>query len=52
MREENVVALHLPMGSLKTCSGLELVRMANPVPIGPLSDDLATVPLGPVFLVN
>ena len=39
------MALHLPTGHLKTCSGLEVVPNVNPVPTSPLGDDLATVPL-------
>ena len=42
-KEEGVVALHLPMGPLKT-------RDANPVPTSPLADDIPTAPSGPVFV--
>ena len=44
------MALHLPMGLLKTRSGLERYRDANPIPIGTLADDIATAPSGPVFM--
>ena len=38
------MTLHLPVGSLKTFSGLEPV----PAPNNPLTNDLATVPSGSV----
>ena len=38
------MALHLPTGPLKTCSGLDV----NSAHGSPLADDLATVPSGPV----
>ena len=45
MRENGVVALHLPIGSLKTYSVLvRKNRDANPIPTNPLADDLATAP--------
>ena len=34
------MALHIPTGSLQTCSGLELV------PTSPLADDVTTAPSG------
>ena len=37
------MALHIPTGSLQTCSGLELV------PTSPLADDVTTAPSGPVL---
>ena len=37
-REEGVVAITLPIGSLKT-SGWSRIRDANPVPTSPLADD-------------
>ena len=54
-KEEVVVALHLPIGPLKTRSGSEPVprcRVANPVPTSPLADDIATAPSGPVNKIN
>ena len=45
-REEGVVALHLLIGPLKNCFGLEPVRDAIPVPNSPLGDDIATAPSG------
>ena len=48
-RDEGVVAIHLPIGSLKTCSGLERYRDVNPVPTSPLTNDIATALLRPVF---
>ena len=47
-REEGVVAIHQPIGSLKTHSGLDQYRDANQVPTSPLADDVTTAPLGPV----
>ena len=41
-REEGIVALHQPIGLLKTCSGLE------PVPAPPFADVIVTAPSGPV----
>ena len=43
------MAIHLPIGSLKTRSGLELPR-ANRVPTSPLADDITTAPSGPVIM--
>ena len=40
------MALHLPIGPLKICSGWSWYRVANPVPTSPLVDNLATVPSG------
>ena len=37
------MAIHLPIGPLKTRSGLE------PVPTSPLADDITTAPSGPVI---
>ena len=45
-REEGVVALHLPIGCLKTRSGLE--PGANSVPTNPLADEITTAPSGRV----
>ena len=45
-RQEGVVAILLLNGLLKTCSGLEPLQDANPVPTSLLADDLATAPLG------
>ena len=45
-REEGVVAVHLPIGSLKTRSGLEPVPRCEPT--SPLADDIATALSGPV----
>ena len=47
-REECVVVFHLPIGPLKTCSGLSRYRDVNPVPTNLLADDIATAPSGPV----
>ena len=51
MKEEGLVALHLPIGPLKICSGLKPCCSGdvNPVPTSPLADGLATAPSGPVF---
>ena len=43
------MAIHLPIGSLKTRSGLEPLPRMNPVPTSPLADDITTAPSG---LVN
>ena len=48
MKEEGVMALHLPNEHLKPRSGLENIRDANSVPTSPLADNLATAPSGPV----
>ena len=40
------MALHLPIGPLKTRSGLE------PVPTSPLADDIVTAPSGSVIMQN
>ena len=42
------MALHLPIGPLKTRSRLERVHRCKPSTYSPLAKDLATVPLGPV----
>ena len=42
------MALHLPIGRLKTALGWNPYRDANPVPTSPIADDIATVPSGPV----
>ena len=49
-REEGVVAIHLPIGSLKPRSSLEPVPRCEPVPTSPLADDITTAPSGPVKL--
>ena len=46
------MAIHLPIGSVKTCSVLEPDTDANPVPTSPLANDITTVPSGPVIVVN
>ena len=38
------MALHLPIGPLKTCSGLEPARRCDPLYPSPLADDIATTP--------
>ena len=48
-KEEGLLALHLPIGHLKTRFGLDRCRGANTVPISPLADDIGTAPLGPVI---
>ena len=40
------MALHLPIGSLKTQSGLEPVPRCEP---SPLADDITTAPSGPMM---
>ena len=40
------MAYYLPIGPLKTRSGMEPYRDANPVPSTPLTDDIATAPSG------
>ena len=40
------MAIHLPIGSLKTTLGWSRYRDANPVPTSPLSDDITTAPSG------
>ena len=45
-RDDGVVALHLPIGCLKTCSGLEPVRRCEPSTYQP--NDQATAPSGPL----
>ena len=45
------MALHLPMGLLKTRFQLERYRDANPIPIGKLADGIATAPSGPDFML-
>ena len=47
-REEGVVALHLPIWSLETCSGLKLVPRCEPIPTSSLANDLATASSRPV----
>ena len=47
MREEFVMTLHLPIGSLNSCSQY---GDANTVSSSTLADNLATVPSGPVLL--
>ena len=42
------MASHLPIGSLKTCSGLEPVPRCK---TSPLADDITTAPSGPVNLL-
>ena len=46
------MAIHLPIGPLKTCSGLEpgwsRYRDVNPVPTSSLADDITTALSGPV----
>ena len=46
------MALHLPVGPLKTRSGLEPVRDANPVPTSPFADDITTAPSRPVSFLS
>ena len=48
MREEGVVAIHLPTGPLKTHSGLEPVPRYEPSTYQLLADDITTAPSGPV----
>ena len=49
-REEDVVALHLPIGLLKNPAvGWNRYRDANPVPTSLLADGNATAPSGPVL---
>ena len=50
-REEGVVAIHLPIGPLKTRCGWSQYRDANTVPTNPLADDIATAPSAPVIYV-
>ena len=42
------MALHLPIGPLKTVLGWRRYRNANPVPTSPLSYDITTAPSGPI----
>ena len=46
------MALHLPNGPLKTCSGTDMSQYGdvNPVPTNPLANAIATLPLGPVCI--
>ena len=46
------MAIHQPIGPLKTRSGLEPVPRYDPVPTSPLADDITTVPSGPVVNVR
>ena len=49
-REEGVVALHLPIGSLKNPAlGWSRYQDVNPVPTSTLADDVASAPSGPVW---
>ena len=41
-KEEGVVALHLPIWSLKTSSGLKPVPRFEPIPTSLLADDIPT----------
>ena len=43
-KEEGVVALHLPIGSSKTCCGLESVPRCEPSTYRSITDNLATEP--------
>ena len=43
------MALHLPIGHLKTRSGLEPVPRCEPSTISPLAHDITTAPSEPVF---
>ena len=47
-KEEGVVALHLPIWSLKPILGWSRYRDTNSVPTSPLADDLAIAPSEPV----
>ena len=47
-KEDGVVALHIPIGPLKTCSGGSWYQDANPVPTSTLANDIATAPSRPV----
>ena len=42
------MAIHLPIGPLKTRSGLEQYRDTNSVPTSPVADDITTAPSGSV----
>ena len=42
------MVIHLPIGSLKTLSGLELVPRCELNTHSPLAPDIATAPSGPV----
>ena len=46
------MALHLPIRTLKTSSGLEPVSRSIPVPTSPLADDITTAPSGsgPIYV--
>ena len=43
------MALHLPIGSFKTRSGLKPVPRCEPSTYQPLADDITTAPSGPVI---
>ena len=42
------MAIHLPIGPLKTTLGWSRYQDTNPVPTSPLADDITTAPSGPV----
>ena len=44
------MAIHLPIGPLKTRSGWSRYRDANPIPTSQLAHDITTAPSGPVQL--
>ena len=46
------MALHLPIGPLKTRSELEPVPRYEPSTYKPIADDITTAPSGPVSLAN
>ena len=52
MKENGVVALHLPIGLLKPLSGLKPVLRCEPTTYSPLADDLAFAPSRPVMFVS
>ena len=51
-KEVGIVALHLPIGSLKTDHGWSRYQDANPVPTSQLADDIATTPRDTFFLIS
>ena len=49
-KEEDVVVVHLSIGSYKAILGWSHYRDVNPVPTNALCDDSASEPSGPVVL--